>query len=207
MRKAYFDSTKADAVARIKYDMWIDANNSLETPIFTLPRHALVRNGDMLLPGDLGNKSAAYEFAEILPKVEDGAVLVTSDTGNPLDAIKSRVRKMQNDGYKPRAVIISQADEDRILHTDPVAIGRRTIDIDGFQVGIVDVPESVQSKTTLIIDTDCIQVAYKAEDKDDRLQLAVPGKDKAEVTMTSAIPMSVKILDGGGAAKIVPADA
>ena len=48
---------------------------------------------------------------------------------------------------------------------------------------------------------------YKAKDEDGRLQLAVQDQGRAKVTMTSTISMSVTILDSGGAAKILPADA
>lgn len=207
VHKEYFNYTKAHAVARIKYDMNLDVNDPLVTTGFPLPHRALVRKGDVLLPGDLGSWSAAAEFEKILSTAEDGAVLVTSDTENPLDAIKAGVRKMRDGGHKPRAVILSQDDEYRILSTDPVAISGGTIDVDGSPVQIVEAPESGQPGTTLIIDPDCIQVAYKAEDEAGRLLLDVPDQDKAEVTMTSTIPMSVKILDGGGVAKIAPADA
>lgn len=206
VHKEYFNSTKAHVVARIKYDMNLDVNDPLVTTGFPLPHHALVRKGDVLLPGDLGSQSAAAEFAEILSKVRNDAVLVTSDTENPLDAIKAGVRKMRDGGYKPRAVILSQDDEYRILSTDPVAISGGTIDVDGSPVQIVEAPELVQSETTLVIDPDCIQVAYKAEDEAGRLLLDVPDQDKAKVTMTSTIPMSVTILDGGGVTRIVPDD-
>ena len=206
VREAYSESTKADAVARIKYDVQLDRTDAFVIRSLSLPRHALVRKGDVLLPEDLGSQSAAAEFEEILSKAEDGAVPV-KDTGNPLDAIKAGVRKMRDGGYKPRAVILSQGDEDGIWHTDPVAISGGDIDADGSPVQIVEAPEFVQPETTLIIDPDCIEITYKAEDRDGRLQLDVPDQDKAEVTMTSTIPMSVTILDVGGVAKIAPADA
>ena len=56
--------------------------------------------------------------------------------------------------------------------------------------------------TTLILDPDCAEVTYKAEDKAGRIRLEVQGAGTDQITMELSMFLSVRILDGGGAAKI-----
>ena len=196
VREAYSKHTRADAIARIKYDERL--RDAIPVSIQDrMSRESLVKE-DSIPDGNLGAASAGAEFEEILGAVGDGATCVRADAGNLADSIKACIRKMRGDGYTPSVAFVSLDHGMQI----PEILATGTINAGDLAVQIVGAPVRLPPRTTFVLDPDCVEVAYKAKDRAGRIRLEVRGTETQQITMDSSIQMSVKILDGGGSAKI-----
>lgn len=198
---AYSESTKADTVARIKYDAQLIGSATFLNTDY-MPHSGLVRKGYLLLDGRLGERSASAELGKILKVVGNSTESIQTDSLDLLDSIKLCIKKISDGGRAPRVVSISTDGIKRILETRPGVMLGDAMDVDGTRLQIAD--PRLGGQDVLVFDPDCVEVTYQTEDKAGRLQLdAKEVEQEPDVTvMTSSIFMSVKILDRAGLAKI-----
>ena len=207
VRSAYANSTKADAVARIKYDAQLCG--SVISASDHHARRALVKTGNMEMDGNLGDCSAEAEFEKILQTIEDNSARVQMDARDPSATLKSCVEKIRDSGHKPSIALMSPDGTSRIWETCPSVMRGDAMDIGGVLLQIVD--SRVGGPEVLILDPACVEVTYKSSNKAGRLQLDVQGDGAGTevTTMTCSICMDVKILDCDGMIRIdssVPPD-
>ena len=146
---------------------------------------------------------APTEFREILGAVGDGATCVRADAGKLADSIKACVRKMRDGGRNPGVALVSL--DHNLQLPEMRAAGR--IDAGGLTVPIMSAPIFLPRGTTLVLDPGCVEVTYGAKDEAGRIRMEVRGAETRQATMDVSIPMSVKILDRAGVAKITTGDA
>jgi len=201
VRKEYSKHTRADAVARVRYDERLrdTVPVSEQDP---RSRESLVKKDGAVPDGYLGATCANAEFREILGAVEDGATCVQADAGRLADSIKACVRKMRDGGRNPGVALVSL--DHGLQIPEMRAAGK--ISAGGLAVRIMSSP-IYPRKTTFVLDPACIEVTYGAKDEAGRIRLEVRGAETRQATMDASIPMSAKILDSEGVAKITTGDA
>ena len=201
VRKEYSEHTRADAVARVKYDERLPHAVPVSVQDHA-SRESLVRKDGAVPDGHLGAACANAEFRGILGAVGDGATCVRADAGKLADSIKACVRKMRDGGRNPSVALVSLDHGLRI----PEMRAAGKISAGGLAVRIMSSP-IYPPKTTFVLDPACIEVTYGAKDEAGRIRLEVRGVETRQTTMDASIPMSVKILDRAGVAKITSGDA
>ena len=195
VRHAYSEHTKAETIARVKYDEQLrDAERAGKQD--GVPRESLVKNSNMLPDGALGEDGAGDELEKILDAVGNSATRVLPDPGKLAGEIEARVKEMREAGRNPSVALVSLDHRNQI----PETYATDTIRAGGEPIPIIDAP--IPSGTTFILDPDCVEVTYKAKDKAGRIRLDVQDTGTDEITMDLSTFLSVKILDGRGAAKI-----
>lgn len=200
--EAYSSNTRAEKVARIKYDAQLQGGDLVGEQQYVY-RKTLFR-GDCQVPGGcIGFTTALKEFKKILEIAGNGATHVRADPDKPREAIESCVKKMRDSGHDPRVAFVSPAHGKKM----PEACSARVISAGGPPIAIMDTLGHRLLEDTLILDPDCIEITYKANNEHDRLQLEVRDVEAEEITLASSIRLSVRVLDGGGIAKIAPGKA
>lgn len=194
VRQAYAEHTKAEELARVKYDEQLRGAERVHKQ-GGVARESLIKGSGVLPHGCLGEDGAGAELEKILDAVGNRAIRARPDPGKLADSINACVRKMRDGGLNPSVALVSDDHREQIPE---IAAG--TIRAGGARIRIMDAP--VPPGTTLILDPGCVQVAYKAKDKAGRIRLDMQGAGTDQVTMELSTFLSVKILDGGGAAKI-----
>ena len=202
VRKAYSEHTRADAVARVKYDERLP-DASLVSVQYCRSRESLVKKDGAVPDGRPGIACANAEFREILGAVGDGATCVRADADRLADSIKACVRKMRDDGRNPSVALVSLDHGLRI----PEMHAAGKINAGDLTVPIMRAPIFLPRRTTLVLDPGCVEVTYGTKDEAGRIRMEVRGTETRQATMDVSIPMSVKILDRAGVAKITSDDA
>ena len=195
VRQAYSEHSRAESIARVKYDEQLRGAERVSEQD-SAPRESLVKKSNMLPDDSLGEDGAGAELEKILDAVGNGAIRARTDPGKLADSIKACVRKIRDAGRSPSVALVSLDHRGQI----PETYATDTIHAGGAPIRIIDAP--IPPGTTFILDPDCVQVAYKAKDKAGRIRLEVKSAGTDQVTMDLSTFLSVKILDGGGAAKI-----
>ena len=195
VRQAYAEHTKAEELARVRYDEQLRGAERVGEQD-SAPRESLVKTSNMVLDDSLGEDGTGAELEKILDAVGNGAIRVLTDPGKLAGAIEESVKKMRDAGRSPSVALVSLDHRAQI----PDTYATDTIRAGGAPIRIIDAP--MPSGTTLILDPDCVQVTYKAKDKAGRIRLEVQGTGTDQITMELSMYLSIRILDGGGAAKI-----
>ena len=195
VRQAYVKHTKAEEVARVKYDeQLLGAERVSEQG--GMDRKPLVRGSDVFPHNGLGKDGAGAELEKILDAVGNNAACVRTDPCKLADAIEKHVKKMRDAGRNPSVALVSRDHRKQIQKT----YATDTIRAGGTPIRIIDAP--IRPKTTFILDPDCVQVTYKAKDKAGRIRLEMRDTEADQVKMDLSTFLSAKILDGRGVAKI-----
>ena len=199
-REAYSSNTQAEKVARIKYDAQLQGGDLVERRQ-NVSRKTLFRGDRQVPDGCMGFATAWDEFEKILEIAGNGATQVRADPDKPRETIEACVKKMRDGGHNPRVAFVSPAHRQKMpeTHTHVISAG-------GPPIAIMDTPGHSPPEDTWILDPDCIEITYKANNEHDRLQLEVRDAAK-EATLVSSIRLSVRVLDGGGIARIAPGKA
>lgn len=192
----YSEHTLSDAVARIKYDSQLRDIVSVKVQD-RIPRESLVK-GNMSINEIFVRRIADAEFEKILEIAGNGAIHVQADAGKLKDAIKACVEQMRDGGHNPRVAFVPIHHRERM----PETYATGTIDVADPPIPIIKSPWDRPPKETWILDPDCIEITYGAENEAGRMRLDIQD-DKAEtMAVIFSIRMSVRVLDGGGIARI-----
>ena len=197
---AYAKNSQARAMGRIRYDARLRGDDVVVDG--DMPIRALCRKGYTALDGQLGIDGAEAEFKEILEAADGGAVHVRADPGNLRESVRACVERMRDGGHNPSVALVSADHQIQM----PETYSANAIEAGGPPIPIVEVPWNVPD--TWILDPDCVEITYGAENEAGRMRLDMQDADEsAAVTMTATIRLSVRILDGGGVARIASGEA
>lgn len=199
-RSEYFENTRAEVMARTEYDTQIHENDVVGRKI-EMPHEALCGGANVLIDGDLGCATAKAEFEKILEIAGNSAICVKVGPDKPQTSIEECVRIIRDRGHNPSVAFVSPH------HMSPETHATGAINAGGPPIQIIDAPMQIPPKDTWILDPDCIKITYKAKDKTGRIQLDVQDAGVRMEAMISSIPMSVKILDGSGIARLTSDEA
>ena len=196
-REAYSSNTQAEKVARIKYDAQLQGGD-LADGRQNVPRQMLFRGDRQVPDGCNGLATALEELKKILKIAGNWSTQVQADPDKPREAIESCVKKMRDGGHNPRVAFVSPAHSKKM----PEICSTRAISAGGPPIAIVDTRGYRPPEDTWILDPDCVEITYKANNGNDRLQLEVRDAEAGEVTLVSSVRLSVRVVDGGGIARI-----
>ena len=199
--RVYSERALSDSVARIKYDSQLRGAVRVIVPC-GIPRESLVK-GNLSLSESFVSGSADAELAKILEIAGDGAMNVRADAGKLKNAIKSCIEQMRDSGHNPSVAFVSLSHRGQM----PETYATSTIDAGGPPIRIIQSPWDRPPEDTWILDPECVEITYGAEDEAGRIQFDIKDAKAEMVTMTSSIHLSVRVLDGGGIARIVSGEA
>lgn len=192
----YLEHTLSDAVARIKYDSQLHDIVSVKVQDW-IPRESLIK-GNLSINEIFVHRIADAEFEKILEIAGNSAIHVQADAGKLKDAIKACVEQMRDSGHNPRVAFVPIHHRERM----PETYATGTIDVADPPIPIIKSPWDRPPKDTWILDPDCVEITYGAENEAGRMRLDIQD-DKAEtMAVIFSIRMSVRVLDGGGIARI-----
>ena len=191
VREAYFQYTKAGAIARIEYDAGRPGSAHVlkqETANSVAPDGAFPN-------GHLGYLCAEAEFYRILDIAGKRAARVRWDGGRP-NPIRECVERMLDAGCRPSVALVRPDHREQIRELYPAGV----MDVGGAPIRIVSAPGPKPPKETFVLDPGCIEITYEATGEAGRIRLAAHS-GIGEIAMTAGIRMSVKVPRAGGVAK------
>ena len=192
VREAYFQYTKAGAIARIGYDAGLPGS----VHVLKQERANSVAP-DGAFPNDhLGYLCAEAEFYRILDIAGKRAARVRWDAGRPQNPIRGCVERMLDEGCRPSVALVRSDHREQI----PERYAPGVMDVGGEQIRIVSAPGRKPPKETFVLDPGCVEVTYGATGEAGRIRLAAHS-GIGQIRMTAGIRMSVKVLRAGGVAK------
>ena len=201
-RHAYSENTQADTMARIRYDTQLQRGAIVEERQITSRKMLFGVDGEVS-DRSIGFATAWTEFKKILEIAGGRATQVRTDPHKPRESIEACVKKMRDGGHKPRVAFVSPAHRKEMPETNSTHV----INAGGQPIAIMDAPGYSPLPDTWILDPDCVEITYKAKNKDDRMQLDVQDAKADRPTAVSRIQLSVKVLDGGGIVRITSGEA
>ena len=192
VREAYFQYTKAGAIARIEYDAGLPGSAHVlkqETANSVAPDGAFPN-------GHLGYLCAEAEFYRILDIDGKRAARVWWDAGRPQNPIRECVERMLDEGCRPSVALVRPDHREQIreLYAPDV------MDVGGLLIERASAPDSKPPRETFVLDQDCVEITYEATGEAGRIRLAAHS-GIGEIRMTAGIRMSVKVLRAGGVAR------
>ena len=192
VRKAYFQYSKAGAIARIAYDAGLPGSAGV------IKREiANAFEPDGAFPhGRLGYLCAEAEFYRILDIAGKCAARVRWDAGRPQNSIGECVERMLDEGRRPSVALVRPDHREQIRELYPADV----MDVGGALIKIVQAPGPKPPKETFVLDPSCIEIMYKATGEAGRIRLAAQS-GIGEIRMTAGIRMSVRVLRAGGVAR------
>ena len=199
-REAYSENSQAGTMGRVRHDAGL--RGGIVAARDDMPLKALCRKEYTALDGQIGVAVAKAEFERILKTAGDGAMHILADPGRLGDSVRACVEQMRKDGHKPSVALVPSHHREQmpeIYHTN-------SIDAGGQPIPIAKIPWNMP-KDTWILDPDCLEITYGAENEAGRMRLDVQDAEAGTVPMASSIRMSVRVLDGGGIARISSTDA
>lgn len=199
-REAYSENSQAGTMGRVRYDAGL-FGDSIAVPD-EMPIRALCRKGYTALDGQIGVAVAKAEFARILKTAGDGAARIRADPGRLEDSVRACVEQMRKDGHNPSVALVPRHHMEQM----PEIYSANSIDAGGPPILITKVPWNMPADTW-ILDPDCLEITYGAENAAGRMRLDVQDAEAGTVPMTASIQLSVRVLDGGGIARIASGDA
>lgn len=191
-RKAYFQYSRAGAIARIEYDAGRPGSAHVlkqETANSVAPDGAFPN-------GHLGYLCAEAEFYKILDIAGKRAARVRWDEGRPQNPIRECVERMLDEGCRPSVALVRPDHREQIRELYPAGV----MDVGGLRITRVSAPDSKPPRETFVLDPSCIEVTYEATGEAGRIRLAAHS-GIGEIAMTAGIRMSVKVPRAGGVAK------
>ncbi len=199
-REAYSENSQAGTMGRVKYDAGL--RGGIVAARDDMPLRALCRKGYTALDGQIGVAVAKAEFERILEKAGDGTARIRADPGRLEDSVRACVEQMRKDGHNPRVALVPSHHREQM----PETYSTNSINAGGQPIPIAEMLWNMP-KDTWILDPDCLEITYGAENEAGRMRLDVQDAESGTVPMTSDIRLSVRILDGGGIARIASGDA
>ena len=193
-REAYSENSQADTMGRVRYDAGL-SGDSVAVPD-EMPIRALCRKGYTALDGLIGVESAKAEFDRILKTAGGSATHILADPGRLEDSVRACVEQMRKDGHNPSVALVSADHKEQM----PEIYSTDSIDAGGPPIPIAKIPWNIPD--TWILDPDCLEITYGAENEADRVRLDVQDAEDGKIPMTAYIRLSVRVLDGGGIARI-----
>lgn len=198
-REAYSENSQAGTMGRVRYDAGL--RGGIVAVPDSMPIRALCRKGYTALDGQIGVAVAKAEFERILEKAGDGATRILADPGGLEDSVRACVGQMRKDGHDPRVALVPRRHREQM----PETYSTNSIDAGGQPIPIAKIPWNIPD--TWILDPDCLEITYGAENEAGRMRPDVQDTENGKVPMTSSIRLSVRVLDGGGIARIAFGDA
>ena len=199
--EVYSEHTLSDVVARIKYDSQLRDVVSVVVEEW-IPRESLVK-GNMSVNEIFVHRVADAEFDKILEIAGNSAIRVQADAGKLKDAIKTCVEQMRDGGHNPSVAFVPSHHREQMQET--YATG--TIDAADPPIPIIKSPWDKPLKDTWILDPDCIEITYGAENEAGRMRLDIQDAKAETIAVIFNIRLSVRVLDGGGIARITSGEA
>ena len=199
-REAYSENSQAGKMGRVRYDAEL-RGGSVVVPD-SMPLRALCRKGYTALDGQIGVAGARAEFKRILETAGDGAARIRADPGRLEDSVRACVEQMRQDGHNPSVALVPSRHREQM----PETYSTNAIDAGGPPIPIIKVPWNMPADTW-ILDPECVEITYGAENAAGRMRLDVQDAEAGTIPMTASIRLSVRVLDGGGIARIASGDA